>query len=112
MVERVVEDERTPCLTLGMTLLVGRIEKLDGLRLARDIEGRELVPTNLEARRAAEKEKQEVEEALRREVDAHRKDAEAYRKEAVAGARREETEARLAAERRIAELEAKLRERG
>ncbi len=37
LVERVVEGERTPCVTLGLTLLVGPVDDYAvGLRLARD----------------------------------------------------------------------------
>ncbi len=79
LVERVVEDERTPCLTLDLTLVVARLEDLDGLRLAYDPEGRNLVLTEAEARRA--------------EAEAHAKELEA-------------------ANRRVAELEAMLRQRG
>jgi hypothetical protein len=59
-VERVVENERTPCVTLGLHVVVAPIavdEKTQYpacIRLARDPEGRELIPTTEEARRTAE----------------------------------------------------------
>lgn len=55
LVERVVIDHKTPCLTLGMTVLVGPVDDYPvGLRLARDADGRDLVLTEREGRRAAE----------------------------------------------------------
>jgi Uma2 family endonuclease len=55
LVERVVTDDRTPCVTLGLTLLVGPVDEYPvGLRLARDAEGSDLVLTDKEARLAAE----------------------------------------------------------
>jgi hypothetical protein len=51
LLERVVIDDTTPCLTLGLTLLVGPVDDLPvGLRLARDTEGRDLVLTEKEGR--------------------------------------------------------------
>ena len=51
LVERVVTGDRTPCVTLGLTLLVGVVnEYAVGLRLARDAEGRDLVLTDAEGR--------------------------------------------------------------
>lgn len=53
LVERVVTGDTTPCLTLGMTLLVGPVDDYPvGLRLARDVEGRDLVLTKEGALRA------------------------------------------------------------
>ena len=58
LVERVVVDDRTPCVTLGLTLLVGPVlvgtdrEYPVALRLARDADGRDLVPTTEERLRA------------------------------------------------------------
>jgi hypothetical protein len=50
-----VEADTTVCLTLGLSLLVGPVEHYAvALRVARDPEGRDLVPTDLEARRTAE----------------------------------------------------------
>lgn len=44
LVERVVTNETTPCVTLGMTLLVGPIDQYPaGLRLSRELDGKELV---------------------------------------------------------------------
>ncbi len=55
LVERVVEEDRTPCVTLGMTLLVGPVDAYPvGLRLARDAAGQDLVLTDREGRRRAE----------------------------------------------------------
>jgi Uma2 family endonuclease len=51
LVERVVTDDRTPCVTLGLTLLVGPVlvDPDDAypiaLRLSRDADGRDLVLT-------------------------------------------------------------------
>jgi hypothetical protein len=46
LVERVIDDERTPCLTLGVHLLVGPVDKHEvGLRVARDAEGKAPVLT-------------------------------------------------------------------
>lgn len=58
-VERVIEDERTPCTILGLYVVVAP-SVVDGcsypasIRLARDVEGSDLLPTVEEARRAAE----------------------------------------------------------
>jgi hypothetical protein len=83
LVERVVSGETTPCLTLGVTLLVSAVNDLPlGLRLARDAEGKDLVPTAVEARRASDE------------------------------ARRASDEARAQAEARIAVLERELAARG
>ena len=50
-----VEEDRTPCVTLGMTLLVGPVDAYPvGLRLARDASGQDLVLTDREGRRRAE----------------------------------------------------------
>lgn len=69
LVERVVEREQTPCVTLGLMVVVAPVADLaTGLRLVRDGHS---IPTEAEARRA-------------------------------------EVEARRAAERRVAELEALL----
>ena len=55
LVERVVTDDKTPCVTLGLTLLVGPVDEYPiGLRLARDAEGADLVLTEKEGRVAAE----------------------------------------------------------
>jgi len=76
LVERVVKGDRTPCVTLGLTLLVGQVDDYAvGLRLARDAEGRALVLTESEGRKAE------------------------------AAARASEAAARARAEARVAELE-------
>jgi hypothetical protein len=86
LVERVVSGDRTPCVTLGLTLLVGAVDDYPvGLRLAREAEGRDLVLTEREGRRA---------EADAREVEATGRAAEAV--------------ARRNAEERIAALEKEL----
>jgi len=44
LVERVVTKETTPCLTLGLTLLIGPVEQYPiGLRVARDSAGKDLL---------------------------------------------------------------------
>jgi hypothetical protein len=54
LVERVVTDDTTPCLTLGVTLLIGPVDQYPvGLRLARDAAGKDLVLTEAEAAGAA-----------------------------------------------------------
>ena len=46
LVERVVTDDKTPCLTLALTLLVGPVDEYPiGLRLAHDASGSDLVLT-------------------------------------------------------------------
>jgi hypothetical protein len=90
LVERVVIDETTPCLALGLTLLVGPLDAYAAtLRLARDAEGVDLVLTESEGRRA--------EEAA---------------KEAATAGRAEEAAARRRAETRVGELERELAARG
>jgi Uma2 family endonuclease len=74
LVERVVTDDRTPCLTLGLTLLIAPIDDYPvGLRLARDAGAADLVLTEKEGRftekegrRAAEARVAELEAELRR----------------------------------------------
>ncbi len=74
LVERVVEEDSTPCVTLGMTLLVGPVDAYPvGLRLARDAAGRDLVLTDREGRRAEETVRRRAEErvaALERQLHA------------------------------------------
>jgi len=90
LVERVVTGDRTPCVTLGLTLLVGPVDEYPvGLRLARDAEGRDLLLTDAEGRRA-----------------------EGQAKEVEAAGRAAEAEARQRAEERIAQLEKELAARG
>ncbi len=65
LVERTVNDERTPCLTLDTTLVVAPLGELPAcLRLAHDAEGRELIPTESEARRDAEARLREAEKRI------------------------------------------------
>ena len=55
LVERNVSDETTPCLTLDAHLVVAAVDDLPAcVRLAADPEGRDLFPTEAEARREAE----------------------------------------------------------
>lgn len=82
LVERVVTDDTTPCLTLGVTLLIGPVDEYPvGLRIARGEDGRDLVPTDAEALDASER------------------------------ARYADNAARKLAEDRVAELESELAER-
>jgi hypothetical protein len=54
LVERAVSGDTSPCVTLGLTLLIGKVDKYPvGLRLARDAEGQDLVLT-LDEQRIAE----------------------------------------------------------
>ncbi len=98
LVERVVTEDRTPCLTLGVTVLVGRVDHYPvGLRLARGAADQlELVLTEAEGRRAAVEARERAEEG---------------RKRAEEGREREK-EARERAEARVAELEAQLAKPG
>jgi Uma2 family endonuclease len=90
LVERVVTGDKTPCLTLGLTLLVGPLDGYPAsLRLSRDPEGLDLVLTASEGCRA--------EEAA---------------KEAATAGRAEEAAARRRAEERVGELERELAARG
>jgi Uma2 family endonuclease len=96
LIERVVEADRTACLTLGLHwVVVGYPEQADlpCLRLARDDIGTDILPTRSET------------EAMRATAEASRAEAEAKRAEAEASMRH-------AAERRLAEVEAELRRRG
>ncbi len=86
LVERVVEGERTPCVTLGLTLLVGPVDDYPvGLRLARDDDGRQPILTEREGRAA-----------------------EAQGRAAEAQGRATERAERLRVEERVAQLEAEL----
>jgi Uma2 family endonuclease len=90
LVERIVEADRTPCLTLGLFWVVGAGAGYPAApRLARDPEGRDLFPTPAEAHAA-----------------------ESRAREAETRAREAETRAREAAEQRVRELEEELRRRG
>jgi Uma2 family endonuclease len=51
LVERVVDGDATPCLTLGLFWVIGPIDGVDlGIRLARDLAGHELLASALERR--------------------------------------------------------------
>ena len=64
-VERAVTGDTSPCVTLGLTLLIGPVDQYPtGLRLARDAEGRDLVLTTDEQRQAAEARVLELEAKL------------------------------------------------
>jgi hypothetical protein len=55
LVERAITGDTSPCVTLGLTLLIGPVAAYPAcLRLARDREGRDLVLTRDEQRLAAE----------------------------------------------------------
>ena len=87
LVERRVTDDRTACSTLGLWWVVTPVAPYPaGLRLTRDAEGKDLVPTPDEASEA--------------------------RAAAASALARAEAEGRAAAERRVAELEAELARRG
>jgi Uma2 family endonuclease len=98
LVERVIGEDRTPCLTLGLAWAVRRIPahpgEVVGLRLVDD-EGR-LLET-----------REEKEARARAEADARARDEAQARADADARARAE-AEARGAAEARVRELEAEL----
>jgi hypothetical protein len=69
LVERVIEGERTPCVTLGLTLLVGPVNEYPaGLRLARGEDGSEPILTEREAR-LADAERWTTERAARLRVE-------------------------------------------
>lgn len=110
LVERVVENDTTECVTLGLTLLVGAVEHYPvALRIARDKEGKDLVPTDLEARRTAQAAQAQA-EAAQAQAEAAQARSEAARNESEA-ARDASDAARKAAEARVAELERLLAER-
>jgi Uma2 family endonuclease len=98
-VERVVEGEKTPCLTLGLEVTVGPVVVDEGIsypaciRLARDADGRDLVPTREEERLHAEESRRRAEEE-RRHAEEERRRAEASA--ADANARVAELERELA----------------
>ena len=106
LVERAISGETTPCLTLDAFLVVAPVgrELPACVRLARDAEGRDLVPTTDEARIHEAEARQLEGEARKRETAARQREVEARVRESEA---RHEAEKRLRdAERRIAELEA------
>jgi len=87
LVERVVSNETTPCVTLGLTALVGPVQQYPiGLRLTRDPEGKVLLLSDKEA---AKRER----EAAKREREAATREREAATLEK---ARRQTAEARVA----------------
>jgi Uma2 family endonuclease len=109
LVERVIADDRTPCLTLGLAWAVRMIPanpgQIIGLRLIDD-DGR-LLETRLE------KEARLRNEALQAREEAEaRTRAEAARAETEAARAQAEAEARAAAEARVRALEEELRRRG
>jgi hypothetical protein len=111
LVERVVTEDRTPCLTLGLTVLVGPVENYPvGPRLARDPEGLDLVLSEQEGR--AVEAAGRAAEAAGRAAEAAGRAAEAAGRAAEAAGRQEEAAARQRAEERIAELERELASRG
>ncbi len=62
LVERAVTGDTSPCVTLGLSLLIGPVDQYPtGLRLARDAEGRDLVLTTDERSLAAEARVRELE---------------------------------------------------
>jgi Uma2 family endonuclease len=117
-VERVVESERTPCLHLDLHLLLAPADVEEhlpvALRLARDPDGRDLIPTTEEERARAEQERARAEQERAR-AEQERARAEQEREQADARrdaekAERLRAEADLASARaRIAELEAAAR---
>ena len=82
LVERVVEDETTPCLTLGLhwVLALGGEDIPVALRLAKDAAGGELLLTGEEAAHVA----RAAADAARLEADAARLEAEAAAADALA----------------------------
>lgn len=84
LVERVVTNERTPCLVLGLTMFVGKVG-VDpiALRFARDPAGRDLVLTPQEMLAAASAERDRV-SAERDRVARERDEAAAERDQALA----------------------------
>jgi hypothetical protein len=100
LVERVVTDDRTPCVTLGLTLLVGPVDGYAvGLRVSRDPEGTDLVETDREGRFA---------EGRAREAAVLATQAETAARTQAEAARIQAEDARTQAEARVAELERKL----
>jgi hypothetical protein len=104
LVERVVTDDRTPCVTLGLTLLVGPVDGYPvGMRISRDPEGVDLVETDKEGR---------FTEARAREAETAAKEAETAARSQAEAARSQAEAAQARAEARVAELEEKLAARG
>ena len=62
LIERVVEGERTPCRTLGLYFVLAPFEQRPvALRLARDADGRDLLPSAREGERIAAQRSQAAE---------------------------------------------------
>jgi hypothetical protein len=94
LLERVVENDIAESRLLGLYWVVCPAIGFDAaLRLSKDAEGNELLPTSQEA-------------------EAQARQAEAQARQAEAQARQVEAQARRAAEQRLAELEELLRKRG
>ncbi|MBX3192018.1 MAG: Uma2 family endonuclease [Labilithrix sp.] len=67
LVERVVEGDRTPCVTIDLHFVVAPLADIvAALRVARDAAGRDLIPTHDEAHRRADERIAELEAELRR----------------------------------------------
>ena len=103
LVERVVEGDASPCVVLGLFWVVAPIGEIPEpgpkLRLARDVEGQNLLPTPIEAANLAA-------ETAQRDAQSAQREAESAQREAAAARIARET-----AERRVAELEAQLASR-
>lgn len=85
LVERVVSNEITPCVTLGLTALVGPVEEYPvGLRLARDAQGKEPLfsykETATRERETATREKARAQSAEARVAELERQLAASKRK--------------------------------
>ncbi len=118
LVERVVAEDRSPCVNLGLTLVVGPVDGYPvGLRLSRDPEGADLVETDKEGRFAEARAREaavlarQAETTARMQAETARMQAEAARTQAET-ARTQAEAARTQAEARVAELERKLAARG
>lgn len=91
LVERIVKNDRTPCVTLGVHLLIGPIDRYPvGLRVARDAMGEDRVLTPAEGERVAQE----------RERLAQERERAAQERERAAQARVAELEAALKSKRR------------
>jgi Uma2 family endonuclease len=101
LVERVVENDRTPCFPLNLFWVVVPAAGCPAaLRLAQDEEGLDLVLTDAESEKA------------RAESEKARAESEKARAASEAEAREAEKARADAAERRLAELEARLAQQG
>jgi Uma2 family endonuclease len=73
LVERQVGSDTSPCVPLGLHWVVGPLDgRAVALRLARDPEGRDLLPTPVEAKQHEVTEKDREIERLRRELERRR----------------------------------------